>query len=173
MPLVPDFQRSLSAEHIELRRELDRREVWLAELEGDLSIRALGTRRWLRLEVPVETLRRHEERFGDDPAIWLLAAIMADVNEAVEIPRRSLRLWDRFSLFQHIAAPRIGCGKDGKAVAYWVNAAREALPKLRRYWLNHLLATALMERCPAWVVQPPYTLRQSMEMGAQVERVAH
>lgn len=165
MRLVPDFRLSLA-----LYREEDRlRDGMVAQLHRMRpTLRILGTLGFFRMGCRMMPLVQFLERFGDEDATWLLASLMAKVNEsywegwAQGWPAQVAQRWEMW----HVGAPGFREGRDGAVLAYWVNVSRDKMPGLRRYWFHHLLATASMEDCPAWMVTTPFGLRKAMELGA-------
>ena len=112
------------------------------------TLRSLGTRIFFRLGCQMRPLVRHLERFGGEDGMWLLAALMARVNQ-----NDNRRVPWGFCL-RHMGAPWFGIGEDGRALAYLLDQARLELPQLRRYWLNHLMAQAAKETDPWYLVWP-------------------
>ena len=175
MNVAPDFRLSLA-----LYREADRLQAEMVEALRELKTtpRILGTTTFFNLGCRMMPLVRFLERWGDDDVIWLLAALMARVNieywdgerwdgvyrDGWNMKPREARIAEPWAAW-HVGAPTFGCGWDGRVLAYWVNVSREVLPKLRRYWFNHLLAASVYEHPAVWIVQTPWTLRQSVWMG--------
>ena len=138
------------------------REALASELSdsGTSDLVALGVGAFMLHErCEAGALRAHMREYSGDALAWPLAACMARVNRQcwAGAVGQAAQIAERWS-GRHEGAPEFGEGVDGKALAFWLNAAKKELEPLRRYWFKHIVASALMEDFPSWLVGRPLSM---------------